>query len=270
MVQAFSDVLAQVLAFLPLLLRFLVVLLVGFVIARVLTSVLSKLLKRVGFNRLVERGGLRIDAATVTGRVVFATLMLFVLSAAFGVFGAGNPVSRFLAVIISYLPLVLVAILIVVIASAVAAAAKGLIQNSLGGLSYARVLANLASGLILGFGVIAALNQLGIAENVVNAVMYAVLAALVGIAVVAVGGGGITPMRRRWEQALARYDQEKPKVAEQVANAPSVAEQARQAREDGRADDTTHEMAATSALDTDGTNGAPVAGDPRRGGSHRP
>lgn len=56
------------------------------------------------------------------------------------------------------------------------------------------MLANLASGLILAIGVIAALDQLHIAAAVVNAILYAVLAALVGIAIVAVGGGGIKTM----------------------------------------------------------------------------
>jgi hypothetical protein len=52
--------------------------------------------------------------------------------------------------------------------------------------------------LILAIGVIAALDQLHIAAAVVNAILYAVLAALVGIAVVAVGGGGIKTMAQRW------------------------------------------------------------------------
>ncbi len=66
-------------------------------------------------------------------------------------------------------------------------------QNSLGSLSYARVLANATSTLILALGIIAALDQLQIAQNVVNAVLYAALAAVVGVVVVAVGGGGIAP-----------------------------------------------------------------------------
>ena len=111
-------------------------------------------------------------------------------------------------------------------AAAIAAAAKGLIQNSLGSLSYATTLANIASGLILAFGIIAALNQLHIATNVVNAVMYAVLAAAVGIAVVAVGGGGISTMSRRWEAVADRYDDEKPKISRAAQDAPSMTEQA--------------------------------------------
>ena len=63
----------------------------------------------------------------------------------------------------------------------------------------------------------------------VDAILYAVLAALVGIAVVAVGGGGIKTMSRRWEAVADRYDQEKPRIAEAARNAPSLRDQARQA-----------------------------------------
>jgi len=137
---------------------------------------------------------------------VFYAVMLFVLSTAFGVFGP-NPITTYLTA---------------VIASAVAAAVKALIENSLGGLSYGKVLANAASGLILAVGIIAALNQLHIATNVVNAVMYAALAAAVRIAIVAVGGGGIKTMSARWEAMAGTYDQEKPNIAAQVRPAPPM------------------------------------------------
>ncbi len=227
---ALNGALANLLAFLPQLVFFLLILIVGFIVAKILTKVVAKLLQKVGFNKLVERGGFKVDAAAMAGNVIFYTLMLFVLSAAFGVFGPTNPVSVFIAAIVAYLPLLFVAILIIVVAAAIAAAAKGLIQNSLGGLSYGKILANIVSGLILAVGVIAALNQLRIAENVVNGIFYAFLVAVVGIAVVAIGGGGITPMRSRWEQTLAKYDEEKPKMAEQIAKAPSVKDQAQQAK----------------------------------------
>jgi uncharacterized protein YacL len=132
--------------------------------------------------------------------------------------------------VIAYLPLVFVAIIIVIIAAAVAAAVKALIENSLSGLSYAKILGNAASGLILAFGLIAALDQLHIATNVVNAVLYAALAAIVGILIVAVGGGGIRTMSTRWESVAAKYDQEKPRIADAARNAPSIKDQAQQAK----------------------------------------
>ena len=93
---------------------------------------------------------------------------------------------------------------------------------------YANVLGNLAWGFILALGIIAALNQLHIAQNVLNAVLYAALAALAGIAIVAVGGGGIKTMSQRWEAVAARYDSEKLRIVD-ARNTPSLTDQASQA-----------------------------------------
>jgi len=231
-----TNALSNVATFVPKLVAFLVILVIGYFVAKLIAKAVNAVLEKVGFDRAVERGGIKkalansqYDASDILAKLVYYAVMLFVLSTAFGVFGT-NPISVYLAAVIAYLPLVFVAILIIVIASAVAAGVKALIENSLGGLSYGKVLANAASGLILAFGVIAALNQLNIATNVVNAVLYASLAAVAGIAVVAVGGGGITPMRARWESTLARYDAEKPNIAAAASAAPSVKTQAQQAQ----------------------------------------
>lgn len=229
--QSFEDALTSVVEFLPKLLGFLVILVIGYIIAKILAKVVGKVLEKVGFDRAVERGGLKkaldksqYDASDILAKVVFYAVMLFVLSTAFGVFGP-NPISDYLAAIIGYLPKVFVAILIVVIASAIAAGAKGLIQNSLGGLSYGALLANVVSILILALGIIAALNQLQIAQNVVNGLLYASLAAIVGVVIVAVGGGGIKPMQDRWERGMQRLDEEAPQVKAHAAEARERAQQ---------------------------------------------
>jgi len=221
---SFRNVLDEVISFLPKLLVFLVILVVGYFIAKLLAKIVDKVLERVGFDRAVERGGVKTalarsqyDASDIMAKIVFYAVMLFVLSTAFGVFG-DNPISDYLRAIVAYLPRVFVAILIVVIASAIAAGVKLLVQNALGGVSYGRLLANAASVVILALGVFAALDQLEIAQSVVNAVLYAVLAVIVGVVVVAVGGGGIAPMRSRWEQALTRAESE----ARQVPRTPAV------------------------------------------------
>lgn len=231
---------SNVATFVPKFVVFLVILLVGWLVARVIARILARVLTRVGFDRVVERGGIRqalansqYDASDILAKLVYYAIMLFVLSTAFGVFGS-NPIGSYLHAVIAYLPLVFIAIVIVVIAAAIAAAAKRLIEGSLGGLSYARTLANLASGFILAIGVIAALDQLHIAANVVNAILYAGLAALVGIAVVAVGGGGIRTMSHRWEAVAARYDEEKPRIAAAARNAPSLSDQAQRYASDVR------------------------------------
>lgn len=258
-----SNAFANIATFVPKLVVFLIILIIGYLIAKAISKILAKALGKVGFDKAVERGGIKTaldksqyDASDILGKLVHYAIMLFVVSTAFGVFGK-NPISDYLHAIVAYLPLVFVAILIVVIAAAIAAAVKGLIQNSLGSLSYGKVLANAASTLILAFGIIAALNQLHIATNVVNAVLYATLAAAVGIAIVAVGGGGIKTMSTRWESVAQKYDEEKPKMAEAVRTAPSVKDQAQQAKD----------MAKDKAQQQSGSTDGPRPGATRAGHS---
>lgn len=212
----------SVATFVPRLGAFLLILVVGYLVAKALSKAIDAVLERVGFDRAVERGGVKkalsnskYDASDVVSKLVFYTLVLFVLQAAFGVFGA-NPISAMLAGVVAFLPKAFVAIVIVVVAAAIASAVKDVISNTLGGLSYGKALGTAASAAIVFFGVVAALQQIEVATLVTDRVVTAVLFALAGIAIVAVGGGGIQPMRAQWEKALTRMSEEAPKVREQV------------------------------------------------------
>jgi Conserved TM helix len=199
--QGVSDAFARVAKFVPELLFFLVILIVGILIAKTVQKIITKVLQRVGFDELVERGGVKkalskskYDAATILARIAYYFIFLLVLSAAFSAFGP-NPVSDFLAKIIAFLPNVFVAVLVIVIASAVAAAVKELLSNMLGGLSYGSALANVVSLFIVGIGVFFALDQLNIAPLIVGGIFYALLALIVIPPIIAFGVGGIDPAR---------------------------------------------------------------------------
>jgi hypothetical protein len=231
-----QDGLAAVIAFVPLALLFLLILVVGLIVAKVISKALDKLLEKVGFDRLVERGGIKkalagskLDASDIVAKIVYYTLVLFVLQFAFGVFGR-NPVSDLLQGIIGFLPKIIVAIIIVVIASAIAAGAKGLIQNTLGGLSYGKVLGNVVAVFILFLGITAALNQIEVATTVTTPILIAVLAIIAGVIIVGAGGGLIKPMQARWEAMLSKAEEEAPKIQQQAQAAPSVQQQAEQAQ----------------------------------------
>lgn len=220
--QGVEDAFRSMTVFVPKLIGFLIVLAVGYFVAKAVAKIANTVLERLGFDRAVERGGIkqalsrsRYDASDILAKLIFYALFLLVLQLAFGVFGP-NPVSDLIAGVVAYLPRVIVAILIVVIFAAIAAAAKGVIDSALGGMSYGRALANVASISILTVGVFAALDQLQIAPQVFNALFYAVLAIIVGSAIVAIGGGGIQPMRSRWEQALSKVEHETPLARRQI------------------------------------------------------
>ena len=204
--------------FIPKLGGFLVILFIGYIVAKVVAKIVNAVLERVGFDRAVERGGIKqalansnYDASSLVGKVVFYTVFLLALQMAFGVFGT-NPISDLLTSVVAYLPKVFVAILIIVVAAAIAAAVKEIVEASLGGLSYGRGLALAASATIVTIGLFAALSQLEIATPIVNGLFYAALAIIVGSAVISIGGGGISPMRTQWEKALSKIEQEGPQM----------------------------------------------------------
>ena len=226
-----GDAWASVATFLPKLVGFLLILLIGYFIAKAIAKIIDKVLERVGFDRAVERGGVgralaksKYDPSSLLAKIAFYALMLFVLQLAFGLFG-DNPISDLIAGVIAYLPNLFVAILVIVIGAAIAAAVKEIVEASLGGLSYGRGLALAASAAIVTIGLFAALSQLEIAPPIVNGLFYAALAIIVGSAVIAIGGGGISPMRTQWEKAMTKIEQEGPQMRQQAQGSGQRIEQ---------------------------------------------
>jgi len=241
-----EDAWSDIASFVPKLIGFLVILIIGYFVAKLIAKAVGAILERVGFDKAVERGGVKkaldrskFDASDIVAKIVFYALFLIVLTMAFGVFG-DNPISDMLTGVIAYLPKVLAAILIVVIASAIGAAAREMLDATLGGLSYGRALANGVGAAILVVGIFMALNQLRIAPAIVSGLFYALLAIVVGVTVIAVGGGGIGPMRERWANALAKYDEEKPKMQEASKGAKDrIAQRAQERAEQAKPDSDT-------------------------------
>jgi hypothetical protein len=73
---------------------FLIILVIGWIVARTIAKILSKVLSKVGFDRVVERGGIkraldrsRYDASDILAKIVYYAIMLFVLSTAFACSG---------------------------------------------------------------------------------------------------------------------------------------------------------------------------------------
>ncbi len=217
-----SEAWTSVATFVPKFVAFLVILLVAWIVAKVVAGIVDKVLERVGFDRVVERGGIKqmlsnsqYDASDIIAKLAYYAILLIGLQMAFGVWGP-NPVSQLLSDVVSWLPKAVIAIVIVVIAGAIARAVKDMITNALGGLSYSGLLGTIASVFIWALGVIAALNQIGIATAVTQPVLIAVLAAIAGIAIVGVGGGMVRPMQDRWERWLGNLENEVPAMRGQA------------------------------------------------------
>jgi hypothetical protein len=215
-----SDAVRTVVSFIPKFVAFLVILVIGWLVARLLLRVVDGVLERIGFDRWVERGGVkaalarsRYDASDIVARLAYYAVLLFTLQLAFGVFGP-NPVSALIGGIVAWLPRAFVAVIIVVVAAAIAGAVRDLISGALGGLTYGRILANVASWFIIAIGVIAALNQIGVATTVTTPILVAVLATIAGILIVGVGGGLVRPMQNRLDRWLDRVAAESGAITE--------------------------------------------------------
>jgi hypothetical protein len=216
--KSWNDAVGAIITFLPKFAIFLVILLIGWLVAKALRKLVDVVLGRVGFDRAVERGGVgralersKYDASGLIAALVYYAVLLIALQFAFGVFGP-NPVSDLLAAIVGWLPRAVVAIVIVVVAAAVANALRDLVGSALSGLSYGQVVARIVQIFVIALGIIAALNQMGIATTVTTPVLIAVLATVGGVIVVGMGGGLVRPMQQRWERWLNRAESDLPQA----------------------------------------------------------
>lgn len=214
--QSWNDAVGGIIEFLPKFALFLVILLIGWLIAKALRKIVQVVLNRVGFDRAVERGGVgralaqsKYDASGLIAALVYYAVLLIALQFAFGVFGP-NPVTDLLAAIVAWLPRAVVAIVIVVVAAAIANALRDLVGSALSALSYGEFIARVVQVFVIALGVIAALNQIGVATAVTTPVLIAVLATVGGVIVVGMGGGMVRPMQQRWERWLDRAEQDFP------------------------------------------------------------
>jgi mechanosensitive ion channel-like protein len=244
--------------FVPKLVAFLVILLIGWIIARVLRAIVATVLRKIGFDRAVERGGVKQmldranwDASELIARIVYYAILLIALEVAFGAFGP-NPISDILTTIVAWLPRLIVAILIIIVAGAIARVVRDLVGRLLSSLSYGRMLGTIAAVFIWGLGIIAALNQIGVATAVTTPVLVTVLATIGGIAVVGFGGGLIRPMQQRWETWIGRVEDQLPATGAHA-----------QAYQRGR-EDAMREATTTRAVPPTSPAATPTAGD--RGG----
>ncbi|PZF93855.1 mechanosensitive ion channel family protein [Micromonospora deserti] len=217
---AVADMWRSVLLFIPRAIAFIAILVVGWLIARAVLKIVDAVLERVNFDRAVERGGIKralertkYDASDILAKLAYYAVLLFTLQFAFGVWGP-NAISDLISGVVAWLPRAFVAIIIVVVAAAIANAVRDLVTGALGGLAYGRILADLTAVFILALGVIAALNQVGIATTVTTPVLIAVLATVAGILIIGVGGGLVKPMQNRWDRWLDRMAEESRAVQE--------------------------------------------------------
>ena len=109
--------------FIPQFLLFVAILVIGWLVARLVARAIDAVLHRLGFNRVVERGGVKktlektnLDATAIVAKIAFCTLAVFVAQLAFSSFGP-NPISALPSQFITCLPNIFYALVIVIVAT---------------------------------------------------------------------------------------------------------------------------------------------------------
>ena len=194
-----SNALNAFVAAIPLVIGALIIIVIGWIIAGVLARVVSEVFRRVGADRLfAEHGGQvygsrsrDIKPSIVAGELVKWLIRLVFLVAAANVLGL-TQVSELLNDVLLWIPNLIVAAIILLVAPLLARFVRGAIEVGAGemGFSNAPLLGRIAEIAIIAFAVIIAINQIGIAANLVNILFIGVVAALALAFGLAFGLGG--------------------------------------------------------------------------------
>lgn len=184
----------------PRIVGFLVILIIGWFIAGLLASAVAALLRAIRFNDLAQSSGfsgfvrnmgVRKDASGLLADIVKWFVRLIVLVVAFDALGL-PAVSQVLQQFLLWIPNLVVAVVVLVIAGLAANALGNLVRGSTAsaGFSNPDLLASIARVAVWGFGIVVAVNQIGVAQALVNTLFMGFVGALALAAGLAFGLGG--------------------------------------------------------------------------------
>jgi small-conductance mechanosensitive channel len=194
MFQPLQDALSAFFSYLPQLIGAIVILIVGYVVARALQAIVGRVLQGIGFDRWMERGGIKqfFDRAetnqtpvSILGALVFWFVFIIAITMAADALGIPQ-VSAVLAQLIAYIPSIIAAILILILAALLANFLASIVRGATG----SDVLSSIARYAIIVYAVFAALTQLGIAVQLTANTFLIVLGAVALAAAIAFGLGG--------------------------------------------------------------------------------
>jgi hypothetical protein len=202
---------------LPALVGAAVILLTGYFLARQIQRWADDTLKRLDFNRMASAGGLdravvragsRLDPVRALTKLLFWLVMLVVILLASTALGLES-INEMFGLMLAFIPTLIAGIVILILGIIVGEFVRGLIVASAGGLAGVPTVAKLAKAAVIVISLFMALQQVGVAEEIVTAAFTLIL----GAAALAVGlafglgnrelAGEIT---RRWYEEGQRRD----------------------------------------------------------------
>ncbi len=208
LIQSWTDVLVSslqnlwitVLGFLPALLGALLIFIVGLIVAAGLGSLVEKivaalrldaLLRKMGMEEYTRRANIELNSGHFIGQIVYWFLVLAFLLAASDILGF-YALSGFLRDVLLYVPNLVIAVLIMVAAFVAANILKGLVKASVmaAKLHATRFLGGAIWWVVIVFGGLTALYQLGVATSIINTLITGLIAMIALAGGLAFGLGG--------------------------------------------------------------------------------
>lgn len=227
--------------FVPALFGALVILFAGYLVAKVIEKGTGRLLRRMHFNQLLERGGVmqaversgsHLNPAKVIANLLFWCVMFAVLLVAANAIGLESLANVF-SELVSYIPSVIAAIVIIILGIVLGGFVGGLIMASAGGLHGGPWLARTGRAGVIVLAVFMALQELGIATDIVTTA-FAILFGAVALALSLSFGLGNRELAgevtREWYQ---RYQAERRAI-----DAEAAADEAEELAEETSEDET--------------------------------
>lgn len=206
----------QLLTVLPSFLAAAAILIAGYLLAGLVERWTDALLKRLNFNKVAEAGGLseamersgtRLDPIHAIGKLLFWLIMLVVILLASSALGLES-INTMFGTMLSYIPTLVAAIVIVILGMIVGEFVRALVLASAGGVEGVPVLARVAKGAVVMIAVFMAIQQLGVADEIVTAAFTLIVGAIALACGLAFGLGntGLAgEITRRWyEEGRAR------------------------------------------------------------------
>ena len=231
MFQPLQDALSTFLGYSPQIIGAVVILIIGYVIARVLRAVVGRVLQGIGFDRWMERGGIKQffdraetnqTPASILGALVFWFVFIIAITMAADALGIPQ-VSVVLAQLIAYIPQIIAAILILILAALLANFISGIVRGATG----SDLLSSTAQYAIIVYAVFAALTQLGVAVQLTANTFLILLGAVALAAAIAFGIGGQEMARDILKKAYNRSGEVAGDTAERGGGAARGGEGAR-------------------------------------------
>jgi hypothetical protein len=220
---------AQLGEFVPALLGALIILFAGYLLAKLIEKGTERFLRRLRFNQMLERGGVvqvvertghPLNPARVIANLIFWFVMFAIIMLAANALGMESLANVF-SELVGYIPSVIAAIVIIIVGSVLGRFVGGLIMASAGAVQGGPTLARVGRWGVVVLAIFMALQELGIATDIVTTA-FAILFGAVALALALSFGLGNRELAgevtREWyERYKAERDAIERERAEQEA-----------------------------------------------------